>query len=224
MAEFEIPRFDDPLPVDRVIFAIRPVDSFTGGTVRGSVEARIKALGVRARRNLTGLLVFVNLDARPTYDVQIEARAAGFFDVDISVPRPADDASDAQRLQPVQLQPLPTAPFTHETTLVRGVVARAGAAIADVRIEAVEQGLVNPTVFRSRSDPRGAFVLPLRLAPSNASPDSQPSAAFVFTFKADGLPDRELPATVVDGVGYRFGVLVELQDPVVSPLLLPSGL
>ena len=128
MAEFEIPRFDDPLPIDRVIFAIRLVDSFTGGTVRGPVEARIKALGVRARRNLTGLLVFVNLDTRPTYDVQIEARAAGFFDVDISVPRPADDASDAQRLQPVQLQPLPTAPFTHETTLVRGVVVRAGAA------------------------------------------------------------------------------------------------
>jgi len=41
MAEFEIPRFDDPLPVDQVIFAIHPVDSFTGGTVRGSVEARI---------------------------------------------------------------------------------------------------------------------------------------------------------------------------------------
>jgi hypothetical protein len=224
MTGFEIPRFDDPLPFDRVIFAIRPVDSFTGGTVRRSVEARIKALGVRARRNLSGLLVFVNLEERPTYDVQIEARAAGFYNVAISVPRPADDVSDAQRLQPVQLQPLPTAPFTHETTLVRGVVVRAGAAISDVRIEGVEQGLVDPMVFRSRSDSRGAFVLPLRLAPSNASPDSQPSAAFVFTFKADGLPDRRLPAKVVDGTAYRFGVPVELQDPVVSPLLVPSGL
>ena len=223
MAGFEIRRFDDPLPVDRVIFAIRPIDSFTRGTVLGPVEARIKALGVRARRNLSGLLVFVNLEERPAYDVRIEARAAGYFDVDIPVPRPADDASDAQRLQPVELQPLPTAPFTHETTLVRGVVVRAGAAIADVGIEALEQGLVDP-VFRSRSDPRGAFILPLRLAPSGASPDVQPSAAFVFTFKAEGLPDRQLPGTVVDGTAYRFGLPVELQDPVVSPLLVPSGL
>jgi hypothetical protein len=66
MAEFEIRHFDEPLPVDRVIFAIDPVDSFTGGTVRGPLEAEIKALGVRARRNLSGLLVFVNLDERPT--------------------------------------------------------------------------------------------------------------------------------------------------------------
>ena len=104
---------------------------------------------------------------------------------------------------------------------MRGVVQRAGAALADVGIEAVEKGLVEP-VFRSRSDRRGAFVLPLRLAPSNASPDVQPSAAFVFTFKAEGLPDRQLPGTVVDGTAYRFGVPVELQDPVVSPLLLAS--
>jgi hypothetical protein len=224
MAGFEIRRFDDPLPVDRVTFAIRPVDSFTGGTVRGPLQAGIAALGVRARRNLSGLLVFVNLDERPAYDVEIEARAAGYFDVGITVPRPADDASDAQRLRPIELQPLPTAPFTHETTLVRGVVLRAGAAIADVQIEAAEQGLVAPPVFGSRSDPRGAFVLPLRLTPSTPALDSQPSATFVFTFKADGLPDRELQATVVDGTAYRFGVPVELQDPVVSPLLVPTGL
>jgi hypothetical protein len=115
MAGFEIRHFDEPLPVDRVIFAIDPVDSFTGGTVRGPVEAEIKALGVRARRNLSGLLVFVNLDERPSYDVQIGAKAAGFFDVAIPVPRPADDASDDQRLRRIELHPLPTARFTHET-------------------------------------------------------------------------------------------------------------
>jgi hypothetical protein len=224
MAEFEIRHFDEPLPIDRVIFAIDPVDSFTGGTVRGPVEAEIKALGVRARRNLSGLLVFVNLDERPTYDVQIKAKAAGFFDVAIAVPRPADDASDDQRLRRIELQPLPTAPFTHETTLVRGVVLRAGAAMADVRIEAVEKGLSAPTVFGSRSDPRGAFVLPLRLTSITPALDSQPSGTFVFTFKADGLPDRELEATVVDGTAYRFEKPIAIEDPAGAPPLVPSGL
>jgi hypothetical protein len=224
MAGFEIRRFDEPLPLDRVIFAIRAVDSFTGGTVRGPLRAQIAALGVQARRNLSGLLVFINLDERPNYDVQIEARAAGYFDVDVTVPRPADDASDDQRLRRIALQPLPTAPFTHETTLVRGVVLRAGAPLAGARIEAVEKDLVIPTVFGSRSDPRGAFVLPLRLTPSTPALDNQPTATFVLTFKADGLPDRELQATVVDGTAYRFATPVEVQDPAVSPLLVPSGL
>jgi hypothetical protein len=223
MARFEIRRFDEPLPVDRVIFAIHPVDSFTGGTVRGPLQARIKALGVRARRNLSGLMVFLNLDERPSYDVQIEAKAAGFFDVGITVPRPADDASDDQRLHRIELQPLPTAPFTHETTLVRGVVWRQGAPMADVRIEAVEKDLVTPPVFSSRSDRRGAFVLPLRLAPSIPTLDSLPSTTFIFTFTASGLPDRELQANVIDGTAHRFALPIELEDPIVSPLLVPSG-
>ena len=169
---------------------------------------------MQARRNLSGLLVFINLDERPDYDVQIEARAAGYFDVDAErVPRPADDASDDQRLRRIALQPLPSAPFTHETTLVRGVVLRAGAPLAGARIEAVEKDLVIPTVFDSRSDPRGAFVLPLRLTPSTPALDNQPTATFVFTFKAKGLPNRKLQATVVDGTAYRFAMPVELQGP-----------
>ena len=221
MARFEIRRFDDLLPVDRVIFAIRPVDSFTGGTVRGPVTAEIEALGVAARRNLSGMLVFLNLDERPTYDVQIKARAAGFFDVGTTVLRPADDATDDQRLKQIELQPLPTAPFTNETTLARGVVHRAGVAIAAVQIKAVEKDLVTPPVFSSRSDPRGAFVLPLRLTPSIPTLDSQPHATFIFTFIASGLPERELQANVVDGTAYRFALPIELQDPIVSPLLVP---
>lgn len=224
MAGFDIRRFDEPLPVDRVIFAIRPVDSFTGGTVRGPLEAEVKALGVRARRNLSGLLVFVNLDERPSYDVQIKAKAAGFFDVAIQVPRPPDSASDNERLRQVELQPLPTSPFTHETTLVRGVVWREGAPVADVRIEAVEKGPVTAQVFGSRSDQRGAFVLPLRLTPDTPAIDTQPSATFAVTFVADGLPDRKLEVPVVDGTAYRFAMPIELKDPVVSPLLVPSGL
>jgi hypothetical protein len=225
MARFEIRHFDEPLPVDRVIFAIDPVDSFTGGTVRGPVTAEIEALGVRARRNLSGLLVFINLERRDKYQVEIKAEGAGFFDASREIDRPHDDAPDSDRLETVELHPLPTAAFTHETTRVRGVVHLGGEAIEGVQIEAKERDLdpAKRQIFEGLSDRRGAFVLPLRLHPSNASPDSPPRAVFLFTFKHDEVPDRELQGNVVDGTAYRFGVPIELKESIVSPLLVPSG-
>jgi hypothetical protein len=222
----DILRMDEPLPVDRVVFAIAPVDAHTGRIVRGPVTGRIPALGARARCNLSGMLVFVNLDAQAEYVVEIRAEPAGYFDVSETVPRPPDGASDIQRLRTVVLRRLPSAAFGGETTVVRGVVRLNGAPLDNAGVQAREQGLLPgpPTVFETRGDRRGAFALPLRLHPSNAGPGGPPSAVFDFTFQAEGQTDRVIPQSVTDGQAYRFGVPIEMSaTATVSPLLLVAS-
>jgi hypothetical protein len=222
----DILRMDDPLPLDRVVFAIAPVDAYTGRIVRGPVTARIPALGARARHNLSGMLVFVNLDAQAEYLVEIRAEPAGYFDVKEPVPRPPDGASDAQRLRKVVLRRLPSTAFGGEATVVRGVVHLNGAPLDNAVVQATELGLspAKQTVFETRSDRRGAFALPLRLHHSNAGPGGPPSAVFDFTFQAKGWPDRVIKKLVTDGRAYRFGVPIEMSaTATVSPPLLVAS-
>jgi hypothetical protein len=234
MANIEIRHFDDPLPIDRVAFAIAPIDSFTGAIVRGPVTAEIRTLGVRARRNLSGMLVFINLTEQDKYQVEIKAEVAGFFDVTREVTRPPNDASDIARLTSVQLHPLPTAPFTSETTLVRGVVQRDGEPLERAAIGAV---VAKPEpdpgpqpddalTFETLSDRRGAFVLPLRLPNQTPGQTGIPTASFWFRFRKTGLPELTMKRQVTDGSEHRFGMPIDLADDgsQVNPVLVPSGI
>ena len=122
---------DDPPPrIDRVSLAIVPSDAYTGRIVSQKIKAsvKVKNLGTtlpnKPRRNLTGMLVFVNLPVNFVYEVKVEAREAGYFDPDVfefqPLPESSNDATGRKKV--VSLLRKPDFPFESEITLISGVV------------------------------------------------------------------------------------------------------
>ncbi|MFY2826030.1 hypothetical protein [Ruegeria sp. MALMAid1280] len=237
MNVLRIIHLDEPLPLETVVFAIAPLDSFTRAIVRGPVTAQIEAHGAVAKRNLSGLLVFVEravpggdpmLPVEPRYSVKITARQAGYFDQRIEVDRPSPDVMDSQRLIEVPMHRIPSAPFTIETSLVRGVVlidrapvngADVGAVVSN---DAPDPDDVLP--FRTRTDTQGDFALPLRLPDQTPGQTGTASAHFWFRITAPDAPAVMLKRQVRDGQQYSFGLPIDLADgaPPLVPLLVPS--
>lgn len=230
---YDILHFDDPLPVDRVVFALAPIDNFTGAIVRTSVTAKIESLDARALRNLSGMLVFANLEEQDSYQVEIDAEAAGYFNASRKIQRPLDDAPDSDRLRRIELYPLPSAAFTRETTVVRGVVHNDGEPVETATIGAIlaqsssdpEPQPDRPLDFSTLSDKRGAFALPLRLQDLTPGQVGVPTDWFWFCFRSEDLPERKLIRKVTDGAEHRFGMPIDLaeDDSQVDPVLLASS-
>jgi hypothetical protein len=216
--------FDEPPRHDEVIFALEPLDAFSGRLVMGPLRARIDGLPDRPRHNLRGLLVFVNLPVQAMYDVIIEAAEAGYFDAKLIVPRPATDARSPERRITVALFRRPTFRFAAETTLVRGSVVRDGAPVADAEVKA---RTVPPRAgapgFATVTDQRGVFALPLRLPKDAVGDGGPPIARFEFVFR-EGGSERRLERLVEDGRAYVFGLPIDLDqdEPAADPILVPS--
>jgi len=235
MTRFEIRYLDDQPQNDEVAFALAPIDSFTGTIVKTAVTARIKATDQRARRNLSGMLVFVNLRdpdsdedlAGTRFEIEVDARDAGYFNEMVDVAHPSEVALDDELLTIVPLFPKPESAFTNETTLVRGVVLQDGLPVDRATIGAIESETEpdpgDPLPFETRSSSRGAFVLPLRLSARTPGQAGVPSARFWFRFGTEDRPAaRQMAKEVTDGKPHRFEKPIDLADgTVIGPDLLP---
>ncbi len=179
--------FEKDPPEDIVTCAVAPFDALTGRIVQRNVTASVTVAGETAEsetlklpdkpiRNLSGLLVFINLPDHPKYRIAVKARAAGYFDpepADFTPPERKDknalDLKDSLRID-FPLFPRPDFAFSEEVTLVSGVVVRGTEGVDGARILATvpapNAGMGNnhpDHSFETRSDERGAFALALRL-------------------------------------------------------------
>lgn len=181
---------DDPLKDDVVTFAVAPIDALTGRIVPRNITVSVTVAGETAEsealklldkpiRNLSDLLVFINLDKHPKYRVHLKARAAGYFDPDPVEFTPLEplerDAKNALELKDLlridfTLFPRPDFAFNEEATLISSVIIRGEEKVQGARISvivsppAVMMGNPRPPqAFETRSDERGAFTLALRL-------------------------------------------------------------
>lgn len=169
--------FDLAPRVDQVTLAVLPIDGFTGALVPRGVTASIKGLRDRPIVNASGMLVFINLldppdlPNPPAYEIEIDARGAGFFGPEKhSFTPPAANAPNGEekRKLRVLLKPRPDYPFPSGTTLVRGVVVRGSDPVAGAAISAKPDG--SEGSFEARTDAKGAFALALRPSPASAGP------------------------------------------------------
>ncbi len=191
-----------PSRIDRVTLAIAPLDRVTGAVVRSGVTARVEGLPDRAIVNASGLLVFINLPDRPSYQLEVDGRGAGFVGVEhvtFTPPAPGNRDPEARRCV-VLLTPGPGYAFAPGSTLVRGVVARGAVPIAGAAISATAAG--GSGAFAARSTDRGAFALALRLPPLGSHEEEKPVPV---TLKISAGPDsRTLVRPVASGRGHSF--------------------
>jgi hypothetical protein len=216
--------FDDdpPPPIDRVSLAIVPTDAYSGRIVTQKITASLKiknisdTLPIRPRRNLTGLLVFVNLPTNAVYEVKVEAQNAGYFDPDVFDFQPLPDSStDAGgRRKVVLLFRKPEFPFENEATLVSGVVQfnhqPAMNALFEVTTEPGSES------FKTKTDQRGAFTLAMRL-PALDEPNNTPVSVEFKITHPDG--NRQFNADVLEGRRNIFTQPIELSNSNVPPLI-----
>lgn len=194
--------FDTPPPIDRVTLAIGAVDSVTGRLVGEGVRARIDGLMDRPIVNASGMLVFVNLPDQPDYVVEVDGRRAGFPFVERFVfTLPATGNGDpAARCRHVLLTPGPNYPFAPGTTLVRGVVTRGSAPVANASISATPAG--GGASFATRSIATGAFALALRLPPFGTHEAEAPVPVTIAI--GDGATARSLVRPLTAGRSHSF--------------------
>ena len=196
----------EPPRIDRVVFAVAPFDAFTGSIVRGA-EASVEGLPDKPVRNRSGLLVFINLPPQPTYAWRLSAGRTSYFDPE-GQPLTFDPAVDAMR-RPVPLLRRPESDYPEGTTLVRGVVHRAGIAVsgASISLDPIEAGA---TAFQARSNAVGAFAVPLRLP--GLAPTEEVDPVEVRINVADGLGGRLFVRLVRGGRAHRFMAPLDLAD------------
>lgn len=179
--------FEDDPPEDIVNFAVAPIDALTGRIVQRNITAQVSVqfevtepgeltLPDKPIRNLSGLLVFINLPSYSKYRVTVSAKAAGYFDqdpIEFTPPLPSDNSELKDRLRlDFPLFPRPDSDFDDEATVISGVLVSGEERVQGARIS-VETILPavfgrmrnNGTVkaFETRSDERGVFALVLRL-------------------------------------------------------------
>ena len=201
---------------DHVAFAIAPIDAFTGQIVRHGLRVRIQDTpAIRPVENQSGLFVFINI-ADALRVVRIEAEAAGYFDAEITVAPPPDPNDRRQRLHSAPLLPRPVRSFPDGTTLVRGKAVRAAEAIAGIQIEAEA---ADGFAFSSRTDAKGAFVVPLRLATEELVPSEPVEVTFTFTHEA---LEHEFTVPVRPGRAWSFAEPIDLATENVPPLVDPQ--
>jgi len=219
--------FDDNPPVDAVGVALVPRDSFTGAVVRNGVEAKLwddsrdVALPYSAIRNLSGLLVFVNLPNAPQHKFLIDAEKAGYFAPAIvsfvpplaNDPRPPDEKLKLE----VWLTRRPEVPFDEGTTLVRGLVVRSANPVDNAAVAIVRAVGGDPT-FETRTDARGVFALALRLPPP--LPGEAPTPVLTDIRVEEGADRRVLTRPLKDGRSHVFREAIDLtgtNEPTFGP-------
>jgi len=194
--------FDESPRIDRVTLAIGPVDGVSGLLIRRGATALVAGLADRPIVNASGLLVFLNLPDRPQYEVEVDARRAGFPFIErviFTLPPPASKDPCARR-RDVVLSPGPDYPFPPGTTLIRGVVARGGAPVAGASIAATPAG--GSAAFHARTVANGAFALPLRLPPLGSHEAESDVAVTILV--AEGADSRSLVRPVENGRSHSF--------------------
>jgi hypothetical protein len=194
--------FDSNPRIDRITLAIGAVDSVSGQLIRDGVSARITGLMDRPIVNASGMLVFINLPDQPQYDVEVDGRRAGFPFVErfAFTPPAAGDKDPAARRRDVLLAPGPDYPFAPGTTLVRGVVTRGSAPVAQASISAVPAA--GGAVFATRSIANGAFALALRLPPFGTHEMEAPVPVTMNV--SEGGDTRSFGRAVINGRGHSF--------------------
>jgi hypothetical protein len=201
---------------DRVAFAIAPIDAFTGRMVRHGLRVRIADMPtIRPVLNQSGLFVFINIDDAPRL-VRLEAEAAGYFDAEIPVRPPADPADAGHRLHTARLLPRPDRSFADGTTLVRGLVVRDADGLEGVLVTA-EETAQGGFALTTRTDAKGAFVVPLRLATDETVPGEPVEVTFTF-----GTAGRAFDAEVLPGRAQSFAEPIDLEGTDVPPLVDPQ--
>ncbi len=246
--------FENDPPEDVVTCSVAPIDAFTGRIVQRNVTASVTVAGETAEsevlklpdkpiRNLSGLLVFINLPDHPKYRVHVKARAAGYFDpepADFTPPEPDDDSDPKDRLRlDFPLFPRPDFAFTEEVTLVSGVVVRGTEGVEGARISVIVPapalGIGNrrqPQVFETRSDERGAFALALRLPAfsengegGDAEDGSDKGVPVKFKIETRGSDDEwildlEWEIQIIEGRRHVFRSPIDLDNPDNSTVLI----
>ncbi|WLA69186.1 hypothetical protein [Bradyrhizobium diazoefficiens] len=202
--------FEDNPRIDDVAFAVVPYDSFSGRVVASGVKATVEGLLDRPIRNLSGHLVFINLDQQAAYSVTIDASEAGYFSpVKATFPSAANPAA-ARRLV-VPLVRGPSYPYAEATTLIRGVVVRSGKAVLGASISI---GPASGAQFKTTSDGRGVFALPLS---RRREPDESPSKPYlVKLYLNQGDDARTLDVMITEGQSHSFKEpidLIEANEP-----------
>lgn len=188
--------------LDRVTLAVGAVDGVTGVMLRHGVTARIAGLADQPIVNGSGLLVFVNLPDRPHYDVEVDARRAGFpFLEHFSFTPPAPGNRDpAARRRDIVMAPGPDYPFAPEATVVRGVVTRGASPVAGASISAAPA--CGGTGFTTRSVYNGAFALAVRLPHIGAHEAGGPVQMKIRV--SEGGQGRAFVRALTDGRSHSF--------------------
>jgi len=199
--------FDSNPRIDRISLAVGAVDSVTGALIRSGVGARIDGLMDRPIVNASGLLVFVNLPDQPHYDVEVDARRAGYPFVErfAFTPPAAGDTDPASRRRDVLLAPGPDYPFAPGTTLVRGVVTRGSAPVEQASIAAAPAGGAGSA---TRSVASGAFALAVRLPPLGTHEAEAPVSVTISL--SEGADSRSLVRPLANGRAHSFLVPIDL--------------
>ena len=182
--------------------AVAAVDAVTGALVRNGVSARITGLMDRPIVNASGMRVFINLPDQPQYDVEVDARRAGFPFVErfAFTPPPAGNRDPAARRRDVLLAPGPDYPFSPGTTLIRGVVTRGSAPVAQATISA--SPAAGGESFATRSVANGAFALALRLPPVGTHEAEGPVPVKIVI--SEGGDARSFDRSIANGRGHSF--------------------
>ena len=170
-------RFDSPPRLDHVTFTVVPIDGFTGALVPSGVKARIHGQVTRPVVNGSGMLVFLNLldppdmPIPPTYQVEIDARDAGYFGpetIAFTPPAANDPAAEQKRRLKLLLKPRPEYPYPSGTTLIRGKVIRGAGPVAGALVSTRPDQ--SEADFEALTDEKGAFALAVRPSPLSAGP------------------------------------------------------
>ena len=194
--------FDSNPRIDRVTLAVGAVDAVNGTLVRNGVVASISGLMDRPIVNASGMLVFINLPDQPQYDVEVDARRAGFPFVErFAFTPPAPGNKDpAARRRDVVLTPGPDYPFAPGTTLVRGVVTRGPAPVAEASISAAPAA--GGAAFATRSIATGAFALAVRLPPLGTH-EAEAPVSFMIAMSESGVT-RSFVRPLTNGRSHSF--------------------
>lgn len=215
----------DDVVRERVTVAVIPIDGFTGRAVGRGVRASIVGHANHPRRNLSGMLVFVDLaEQAGPYEIRVDASEAGYFNETVRFPE-AGNSEHAKKRVVVPLLRQPGAPLESETTYASGEVRLRGVPVADARVTARPAVSIDapfdaerPT-FHARTNERGAFVIPMRL-PEPA--EGEAGTEVLFHFQA-GYYERELEKTLVDGAFHSFQQPIDVAETGGGPDLLAPG-
>ncbi|MEZ5875573.1 MAG: hypothetical protein R3D30_12380 [Hyphomicrobiales bacterium] len=205
---------------------ITPLDGFTGRIVSG-VRAEIKKQARRARRSLSGHLVFERLIPADRNLVEFDVTGTGYFP-----PRPREIAMPQVRVKPtdsfadedertaildtdtrlLRLIRRPEAVIDGEAMIVRGGVLRDGTWAAGVEVTGEADG--NPEVFRTLTNERGVFAIRLRPPTPILDADAVrvPVRARV-SLRFDG--GHEWRSDEADGTDEESGTLADLRTHVI---------
>jgi hypothetical protein len=219
--------FEPPF-TDTVTGALMPVDRFSRLPVRRGVDAQLWDVGRdqarpdRLVRNLSGHLVLLNQPRDAQYTFRVDAAAAGYRSpLDVTFNPSVDGIGFV-----VWLERPADFGFEGGTTLVRGMVVRTAgdgspddpSPVADLAVSVVARQPDQPPPFLTTTDPRGVFVLAVRLEFDPGAPDEPVSTT--LRFEKAGVPVRALTRLLSHGRTHVFSEPIDLDgnnDPPFAP-------